>query len=125
MPTYDFVCLEGHAVSIMFSISQVPDSIPCSECDLTAERQLGSGSPPIFKGSGFYQKRLQEGPGAAYMSVPDGFPTTCRVCGDPVPAELKARGDDGPQFVTASPRHNIPENLSFCSETCFFVWEDA
>lgn len=54
MPTYDFVCSNGHVTEELHTASKAPEYIDCPKCWLVARRQLGAGSTPIFKGSGFY-----------------------------------------------------------------------
>ena len=56
MPHYDYVCGAcGHALEIFQSITESPKK-KCPECGkLKLERQIGTGSGVIFKGSGFYE----------------------------------------------------------------------
>lgn len=55
MPTYDYKCTScenrfEHFQSMMEETLKI-----CKECGAELKRLIGSGSSPIFKGSGFYQ----------------------------------------------------------------------
>ena len=55
MPTYEYKCLECNHI---FEVFQTMSSEPvkeCPKCNGSVKRLIGSGSGPIFKGSGFYQ----------------------------------------------------------------------
>jgi putative FmdB family regulatory protein len=55
MPTYEFVCPNGHHFDKFFrKISDAPGDTPCPECGAEAERQISGGAGLVFKGSGFY-----------------------------------------------------------------------
>ena len=53
MPTYEYVCAEGHAFELVQRMSDKPVR-KCPECGSKAERKLSGGAGLIFKGSGFY-----------------------------------------------------------------------
>ena len=53
MPTYEYVCAEGHAFELVQRMSDKPVR-KCPECGAKAERKLSGGAGLIFKGSGFY-----------------------------------------------------------------------
>ncbi len=55
MPTYEFVCPNGHHFDRFFrKISDSLSEVPCPECGTEAERQISGGVGLVFKGSGFY-----------------------------------------------------------------------
>jgi putative FmdB family regulatory protein len=54
MPTYDFLCANGHKFEQFFKMSEVPSSLECPECCQEAERRISGGAGLMFKGSGFY-----------------------------------------------------------------------
>jgi putative FmdB family regulatory protein len=55
MPTYEFVCPNGHHFDRFFrKISDAPSEAACPECGAEAERQISGGAGLVFKGSGFY-----------------------------------------------------------------------
>ena len=55
MPTYDYKCLNcGHLFEEFQRITE-PVIEVCPVCGGNVKRLIGSGAPPIFKGSGFYQ----------------------------------------------------------------------
>lgn len=53
MPTYEYVCAEGHAFEEIQKMSDSPIE-RCPVCGAAAERRLSGGAGLIFKGSGFY-----------------------------------------------------------------------
>lgn len=54
MPTYEYLCLKcGARFDRSQSITEAPLK-KCESCGGRIERQIGSGSGLIFKGSGFY-----------------------------------------------------------------------
>lgn len=54
MPTYEYLCLKcGTRFDKLQSITEAPLK-KCESCGGKVERQIGSGSGLIFKGSGFY-----------------------------------------------------------------------
>lgn len=53
MPTYEYVCTEGHAFEKIQKMSDRPLR-KCPTCGARAERKVTGGSGLIFKGSGFY-----------------------------------------------------------------------
>ncbi len=55
MPTYEFVCPNGHHFDKFYRrISGAASELPCPECGKIAERQISGGAGLLFKGSGFY-----------------------------------------------------------------------
>lgn len=55
MPTYEFLCPNGHKFSHFYkTMSTALSQLPCPECGAVAERQLSAGAGFAFKGSGFY-----------------------------------------------------------------------
>lgn len=55
MPTYEFICPEGHDFEKFFrSMSGAPLQLECPICGKIAERKVSGGSGLVFKGSGFY-----------------------------------------------------------------------
>ena len=55
MPTYEFVCPDGHTFDKFFrTISTAPAEFACPVCGKLAARQISAGAGLLFKGSGFY-----------------------------------------------------------------------
>lgn len=55
MPTYDYKCIDcGNAFEHFQRITEEPLT-ECPVCSGHVKRLIGTGSAPIFKGSGFYQ----------------------------------------------------------------------
>ena len=53
MPTYEYVCPEGHAFEKFQKMIDKPRA-KCPTCGKTATRQISGGAGLVFKGSGFY-----------------------------------------------------------------------
>ena len=53
MPTYEYVCPEGHAFEKFQKMTDKPRA-KCPTCGKTATRQISGGAGLVFKGSGFY-----------------------------------------------------------------------
>ena len=55
MPTYEFVCPNGHHFDKFYrKMSDAVSELPCPECGVVAARQISGGAGLVFKGSGFY-----------------------------------------------------------------------
>ncbi len=55
MPTYDYKCLScGYQFEYFQKMTDEPLKT-CPKCGGEVKRLLGTGLPPIFKGSGFYE----------------------------------------------------------------------
>jgi putative FmdB family regulatory protein len=55
MPTYEFICPNGHDFEKFFrTISSAPSEFVCPVCGAPAQRRVSGGSGLVFKGSGFY-----------------------------------------------------------------------
>ena len=55
MPTYDYKCSDcKHTFEYFQSMTSEPLA-ECPQCGGNLKRVIGTGSGPIFKGSGFYQ----------------------------------------------------------------------
>ena len=55
MPTYEYKCLECNHIFEVFQTMNAEPVKECPKCNGPVKRLIGSGSGPIFKGSGFYQ----------------------------------------------------------------------
>lgn len=53
MPTYEYICTEGHAFECFQKMSDRPVA-KCPTCGAKASRKVSGGQGLIFKGSGFY-----------------------------------------------------------------------
>ncbi len=53
MPTYEYVCPEGHAFEKFQKMTDKPRA-KCPTCGKTATRKISGGAALVFKGSGFY-----------------------------------------------------------------------
>lgn len=55
MPTYEFVCPNGHTFDKFYrKISDAQSELPCPVCGAPATRKVSGGAGLLFKGSGFY-----------------------------------------------------------------------
>lgn len=55
MPTYDYKCTNCKYTFEAFHPMTADPLTDCPQCNGTLKRIIGSGTGPIFKGSGFYQ----------------------------------------------------------------------
>lgn len=53
MPTYEYLCPDGHHFELVQRITDKPRA-KCPTCGKPAERRISGGAGLIFKGSGFY-----------------------------------------------------------------------
>ena len=53
MPTYEYVCPEGHVFDKFQKISEKPGA-KCPTCGKPAARKISGGAGLVFRGSGFY-----------------------------------------------------------------------
>ena len=53
MPTYEYICPNGHQFEKMQKMSDKPRAT-CPVCGKPAERKISGGAGLVFKGSGFY-----------------------------------------------------------------------
>ena len=53
MPTYDYLCENGHRFELFQSMKD--DALTtCQECEAPVKRLIGTGAGFLFKGDGFY-----------------------------------------------------------------------
>ena len=53
MPTYEYLCPNGHPFEKFLRMSEKP-RVKCPTCGRVARRQISGGAGLVFKGSGFY-----------------------------------------------------------------------
>ena len=53
MPTYEYLCPEGHEFELLQKMSEKPRA-KCPVCGKMATRKISGGAGLVFKGSGFY-----------------------------------------------------------------------
>lgn len=53
MPTYEYICPNGHHFEVFQRISEDPVAA-CPECGAQAQRKISGGAGFLFKGEGFY-----------------------------------------------------------------------
>ena len=54
MPTYEYLCPEGHTFEKFERITEAKSRARCPECGRMAGRRISGGAGLLFKGSGFY-----------------------------------------------------------------------
>jgi putative FmdB family regulatory protein len=100
MPTYEYVCTEGHAFEKIQKMSDRPLR-KCPACGARAERKVSGGSGLIFKGSGFYITDYgKDGKGARKEPAADAAPATtpaapAATAPAPAPEPAKKSGKAG------------------------------
>lgn len=99
MPTYEYLCAEGHAFEKIQKMSDRPLR-KCPTCGARAERKVSGGSGLIFKGSGFYITDYgKDGKGPRKDAPAEAAPAT-----DSKPAAAPAAG--------AAPSSDPPKSSS-------------
>jgi putative FmdB family regulatory protein len=53
MPTYEYLCPEGHEFELFQKMSDKPRA-KCPSCGRMSSRKISGGAGLVFKGSGFY-----------------------------------------------------------------------
>ncbi len=54
MPTYEYLCPNGHHFERIAKMSESVAELVCPECGAVAPRQISGGAGLVFKGTGFY-----------------------------------------------------------------------
>ena len=62
MPTYEYKCSSCGKTFELFQTMNAELLKNCPECNGSVKRLIGTGSGPIFKGSGFYQTDYKNKP---------------------------------------------------------------
>jgi putative FmdB family regulatory protein len=104
MPTYEYVCAEGHAFELVQRMSDKPVR-KCPHCGAKAERKLSGGAGLIFKGSGFYitdygkdgkgpRKESEAAPAAPAATESSAAPAPAPAKTDAAPAKTKRSSAD-------------------------------
>jgi putative FmdB family regulatory protein len=68
MPTYDYKCIICDKTYEYFHKMTESPVYTCPVCGDTLKKMIGSGSSPIFKGSGFYQTDYKNKSDKSYQS---------------------------------------------------------
>ena len=104
MPTYEYVCAEGHAFELVQRMSDKPVR-KCPTCGAKAERKLSGGAGLIFKGSGFYitdygkdgkgpRKDAEAAPSAPAAAESSAASAPAAPKAEPAPAKSKRSAAD-------------------------------
>jgi putative FmdB family regulatory protein len=89
MPTYDYKCSDCNYTFEHFQPMSAQPLTECPKCKGTLKRIIGTGSGPIFKGSGFYQTDYKSKSTQNNTSEKPSIPTSS--------ADKKTRKDDKKQ----------------------------
>ena len=60
MPTYDYVCADGHPFEV-FEPMSAEGRRDCPSCGKKARRRLGAGAGFVLRGAGFYNSESRNG----------------------------------------------------------------
>ena len=69
MPTYEYKCKECGNLFELFQPMKAEPVKVCPECGGTVKRLIGTGSGPIFKGTGFYATDYKKSNGSGSSEV--------------------------------------------------------
>ena len=86
MPTYDYKCSNCNHTFEYFQPMSAAPLTECPECKGNLKRIIGTGSGPIFKGSGFYQ--------TDYKSKSENSKKSSESESKPISSEKKINKDD-------------------------------
>ncbi len=89
MPTYDYKCADCNYSFEYFQPMSSQQLTECPKCKGTLKRIIGTGSSPIFKGSGFYQ--------TDYKAKPNQNTKSEKPDTTPLSADKKTGKDDKKQ----------------------------
>lgn len=103
MPTYEYLCAEGHAFERFQKMSDRPVT-KCPTCGAKASRKVSGGQGLIFKGSGFYitdygkdgkgpRKAESDGAGSKPSPKSPDAPAAASAPATPVKPAKPAKGD--------------------------------
>jgi putative FmdB family regulatory protein len=96
MPTYDYKCKScGNIFEVFQSMSAEKIKV-CPRCGGSVKRLIGTGSTPIFKGSGFYQ--------TDYKNKPSETKKTGTKTSPPVKKETETPKVSKPEPKSDSPK---------------------
>jgi len=100
MPTYEYLCPEGHTFDVFQKMSEKPRA-KCPRCGRLATRQISGGAGLVFKGSGFYITDYgKDGKGPRKEAAPPSDASTTPGSSEK-PATESASGDK-PSTPTAA-----------------------
>ncbi|OGU72041.1 MAG: FmdB family transcriptional regulator [Ignavibacteria bacterium RBG_16_34_14] len=72
MPTYEYKCTKCNYTFEIFQPMSAETLKECPKCKGLIKRLIGTGSGPIFKGSGFYQTDYKNKPGNSAPNKKEG-----------------------------------------------------
>ena len=102
MPTYEYLCPQGHEFELFQKMSDKPRA-KCPSCGKAAARLISGGAALVFKGSGFYITDYgKDGKGARKVDAGDGAasvtPTAASAeSAKPAKPEPKATKESAPK----------------------------
>ncbi len=90
MPTYDYKCKDcEYSFELFQKMSDEPVKV-CPSCGGNVKRLIGAGSPPIFKGSGFYITDYKNGSKRSGSTTPSSSTASTPAESKPAAKEKKA-----------------------------------
>ena len=108
MPTYEYLCPDGHHFELVQRITDKPRA-KCPTCGKPAERRISGGAGLIFKGSGFYITDYgKEGKGPRKEAPADSGGDTAAAKKDAPAAPAEPAKDPAPTPETPSKKKKPP-----------------
>jgi putative FmdB family regulatory protein len=96
MPTYEFVCTQGHHFDKFYrKISDASSELSCPECGAIATRQISGGAGLVFKGSGFYITDYGKDGKKGMSSSPSPSSSSAEGSASKASSEGSSSGGDG------------------------------
>ncbi|MGH7701522.1 MAG: FmdB family zinc ribbon protein [Gemmatimonadales bacterium] len=106
MPTYEYLCPNGHSFEKVLRMSEKP-RVKCPSCGRVARRQISGGAALVFKGSGFYITDYgKDGKGARKPEVAESSSGESKPAGKPdaKPETKAASGTESKADTGSAPK---------------------
>ncbi|HUG28318.1 MAG TPA: zinc ribbon domain-containing protein [Gemmatimonadales bacterium] len=103
MPTYEYLCPDGHAFDKFQKMNERPRA-KCPTCGKLAVRKISGGAGLVFKGSGFYITDYgKDGKGPRKPATEGAAPAAAKEAGGTTP-----KPESAPAAAPTAPKKPAP-----------------